>query len=194
MLRTLNTLSTLVTCDLEKMTLEEIAKSYRGSLNPSLLAAAFKKTYRLILDISNRYYGLSSEDIASFSLEKLDSCLQTYEADKAAFTTFFTTHLINKFREETQSLNTHKRKALFYSNSYETMVENGYDIVYDESDQDNLIYSLQGYDLTDKEFQYCDLILKEWTNKEIANVMDVSVMTLSNIRKRLREKLTPLAL
>ena len=127
MITTLEMLSTLIINETLEMTLEEIAVAYREDLNPSLLAAAFAKTYKLIINISNHYYGLTQDDIASFSLEKLDFCLQTYNDDKAAFSTYFSTNLKNKFREETQYLNTQKRKVMFYSESYDMMVENGFD-------------------------------------------------------------------
>jgi RNA polymerase sigma factor (sigma-70 family) len=194
MLRTLNMLSTLIIEDTRDMSLEQIAEAYRESLNPSLLALAFEKTYKLIINISAKYYGLTNEDIASFSLEKLDICLQTYKSGRANFNTYFTTTLMNKFREETEALNTQKRKALFFSDSYEVMVENGFDLVAATCEDDEIMDTLTQYKLTEKELQYCNLILNRWSNSEISKMMGVSIMTLSNMRKKLREKLMPLAL
>lgn len=193
MITTLEMLSTLIINETLEMTLEEIAVAYREDLNPSLLAAAFAKTYKLIINISNHYYGLTQDDIASFSLEKLDFCLQTYNDDKAAFSTYFSTNLKNKFREETQYLNTQKRKVMFYSESYDMMVENGFDLESPVQVRET-IDNLASYGLTEKEMIYCDLILKDFTNIEISKLLGVSVMTLSNMRKKLREKLMPLAL
>jgi len=194
MLRTLNMLSTLIIEDARDMSLEQIAEAYRESLNPSLLALAFEKTYKLIINISAKYYGLTNEDIVSFSLEKLDICLQTYKSGKANFSTYFTTTLMNKFREETEALNTQKRKALFFSDSYEVMVENGFDLVAATCEDDEIMDTLTQYKLTEKELQYCSLILNGWSNSEISKMMGVNVMTLSNMRKKLREKLMSLAL
>jgi len=194
MLRTLNMLSTLIIEDTRDMSLEQIAEAYRESLNPSLLALAFEKTYKLIINISAKYYGLTNEDIVSFSLEKLDICLQTYKSGKANFSTYFTTTLMNKFREETEALNTQKRKALFFSDSYEVMVENGFDLVAATCEDDEIMDTLTQYKLTEKELQYCSLILNGWSNSEISKMMGVNVMTLSNMRKKLREKLMSLAL
>ncbi len=193
MITTLKTLSTLITNETLEMTLEEIAVAYREDLNPSLLAAAFSKTYNLIINISNRYHGLTQDDIASFSLEKLDFCLQTYNGDKAAFSTYFYINLTNKFREETQYLNTQKRKVMFYCQSYDEMVENGFDLESPEQMRDT-IDNLASYGLTERERVYCDLILKDFTNEEISKLLGVSVMTLSNMRKKLRKKLRPLPL
>lgn len=192
--RTLNMLSNIITEDTQDMTLEQIAEVYEESLNPSLLALAFKKTFKLIISVSNNYYGLTEEDIVSFSLEKLDMCLQTYKSSQANFSTYFTTNLMNKFREETQALNTHKRKAMFFSDSYEAMLENGFDLIACTIEEDNFIESLREYNLTTKELQYCELLIDGWTNKDISDKMEVSVMTLSNMRKKLRLKLTPMAL
>lgn len=194
MLKTLNTLSTLIIEETRDMSLEQIAEAYGESLNPSLLALAFEKTFKLIINISAKYYGLTNEDIASFSLEKLDICLQTYKNGQAGFSTYFTATLMNKFREETEALNTQKRKALFYSDSYELMVENGYDLVACTLEEDEIVYSLQEYNLTQREMEYCNLILSDFNNAEISSKLGVSVMTLSNMRKKLREKLMPLAL
>ena len=194
MLKTLNTLSTLIIEETRVMSLEQIAEAYEENLNPSFLALAFEKTYKLIIYVSRNYYGLSDEDIASFSLEKLDDCLLTYKKGQASFSTYFTRTLHNKFREETQALNTQKRKALFFSDSYEVMVENGFDLIAATCEDDEIIDTLTQYKLTEKELQYCDLILSDWSNSEISKMMGVSVMTLSNMRKKLREKLMPLAL
>jgi RNA polymerase sigma factor (sigma-70 family) len=193
MLETLNILSALIINGTMEMTLEEIAGAYGEDLNPSLLAAAFAKTYKLIINVSNHYYGLTQDDIASFSLEKLDFCLQTYDGDRAAFSTYFTTNLMNKFREETQYLSTQKRKVMFYSMSYDVMVENGFDLESPVQGSET-VDDLASYGLTEKEMVYCNLILKDFTNAEISKLLGVSVMTLSNMRKKLREKLVPLAL
>ncbi len=193
MLKTLNTLSPLIIEDNRDMTLEQIAEAYRESLNPSLLALAFEKTFKLIIHVSAKYYGLTNEDIASFALEKLDFSLQTYKMGQANFTTYFTTVLMNKFREETEALNTQKRKAIFFSDSYETMVENGYDLVACTI-EDDIVYSLEEYNLSVRELEYCNLIIADYSNAEISAKLGVSVMTLSNMRKKLREKLMPLAL
>jgi RNA polymerase sigma factor (sigma-70 family) len=191
---TLKLLSTLIIEDTRNMSLEQIAEAYRESLNPSLLALAFEKTYKLIINISAKYYGLTNEDIASFSLEKLDICLQTYKSGQANFSTYFTTTLMNKFREETQALNTHKRKAMFFSDSYEAMLEYGFDLVATTCEDDEIMDTLTQYKLTEKELQYCSLILNGWSNFEISEILEVSIMTLSNMRKKLRQKLSPLAL
>lgn len=194
MLETLKTLSNLIVESDRSKTLEQIALEYQRDLNPSLLATAFEKTYKLTLSISTNYYGLTQDDIASYSLEKLDQCLQTYRKDQASFTTYYTIMIGNKFREETQALTTQKRKAMFYSDSYEVMLENGFDLIGPSEEHLDLIETLRTFDLSSREFEYCKMILEEYSNSEISGILGVSVMTLSNMRKKLRDKLMPLAL
>jgi ATP/maltotriose-dependent transcriptional regulator MalT len=101
---------------------------------------------------------------------------------------------MNKFREETQALNTHKRKAIFYSDSYEGMIENGYDLIAATCEEIGIKDTLISYNLTQRELTYCELIMKNYSNAEISEILEVSIMTLSNMRKKLRQKLSPLAL
>ena len=193
MLKTLNLLSSIITDKTTTMTIEEIAEQYRESLNPSLLAAAFKKTFKLIITISNKYYGLNPDDIASFALEILDKCLQQYNPSRSGFTNYFIINLKFKFREETIALNADKRKSIFYSYSYETMVEDGFDLP-TEMELDDIELLLKNYDLTPREMEYCKLVANDWTNKDIAAKFEVTPMRLSYIRKDLRKKLAPMSL
>ena len=184
---TLEMLSTIIDPkDLER-DLEEIALEYQDTLNPQLLAVTFKRVYKLIFSISSNYLGLTNDDIASYSLFELDKALLTFnELERAKFTTYITTLLKNRFRTETQALNADKRKAIFNSNSYETMVENGFDLV--AEDLEDLSF-LDDLNLNKHLKQYCHLLIRQYTNKEIAKKLGVSVMTLSNWRRVLREKL-----
>lgn len=195
---TLRTLNTLITHEFEGLSLEELAVVYRQKdLNPSVLATAFYKTYNLIITVSQNYYGLTSEDIASFSLETLDKCLQIYTPNKSAFSTFFTTVLKNRFRQETESLSTDKRRIVYFSDSYEAIVEEAGAEVFGQVEEDSekrAIAFLQEMNLDDREFRYCYLLMQGYKNSEIADMLQVSIMTLSNMRKKLRVKLNPQSL
>lgn len=188
---TLKMLSSMVTKSNAEKTLEQLAAEYKEGQNPAILAAAFSKTFKLIIDTSNKFYGLNSEDIASFALERLDFCLTNYEEKGVKFSTYFTAVLKNQFRTETQALNTHKRKVVFYTDSYDEMVENGFDVC-SESKADDcelLYYDLRKQRLTDRELEYCKLIVEGFTNQQAADELKVSIMTLSNMRKILRKKI-----
>jgi DNA-binding CsgD family transcriptional regulator len=104
--------------------------------------------------------------------------------------------LKNKFREETQYLNTHKRKVIFHSSSYEVMVDNGFDLVAcaQEDEITDLVEDLREYGLEDREIEYCFYLLMGESNAEIAKSMGCTIMTLCNMRKKLKKKLGDLAL
>lgn len=195
---TLKTLSTIITEEFQAYNLEQLAEAYTKDLNPSILASAFSKCFDLTNYVAGQYFGLTSEDIASFSLEVLDFCLQNYVPGKCVFTTYYTTILKNRFRQETQSLSTHKRKVAIYSDSLDGLMEEGFDVS-DNTDSyldstDALMENLSSLNLRELERNYCHLVATGYTNKEISKILQVSVMTLSNLRKSLRVKLAPLCL
>ena len=195
---TLKTLSTIITEEFHKNNLEQLADAYKEDLNPSILASAFSKCFDLINHVSASYFGLSTEDIASFSLEVLDFCLQNYVAGRCAFTTYYTTILKNRFRQETQALSTQKRKASIYSDSLDGLMDEGFDVADSDGNfldsKEALMFNLSRLNLRDLERDYCELVALGCTNSEISGILQVSVMTLSNLRKSLRVKLAPLCL
>lgn len=194
---TLKLFNSIKTYELNNLQMEQLSEAYVEGLNPSILATAFSKCYKLIISISKKYYGLTSHDIASFSVEVLDFCLQSYVPGKASFTTYFSKVLSNRFRQETESLSTAKRKVVFHSSSLEAIIEEGFepeDIHTKVSTLDDIIDCLLDFDLNPRELEYCTLLLADYKNSEIAEMLEVSVMTLSNIRKRLRRKMLPLYL
>jgi hypothetical protein len=177
------------------LSMEQLAIEYQKELNPSILAESFVRSFNFILQISSHYYGLTDQDIASHALDRLDYCLQTYQQGNK-FLTYYGTVLKNKFREETQYLNTHKRKVIFHSSSYEVMVDNGFDLIActQEDEIADLVEDLREYGLEDREIQYCLYLLMGESNAEIAKNMGCTIMTLCNMRKRMRIKLGNFAL
>lgn len=188
---TYNLFRKLMTEQSKEMNYEQLSESYKKDKNPIYLATAFCKAYKLVLATAGNYirnYGLTYEDVASYSVEKLDYCLLNYKGThEAKFTTFYVTVIKNKFREETQALSMQKRCSLLYSSSLEELNEQGWD----KSVTDEYRYNdiLEGYELTDKEKQYCKLLMQSYTNTEISNILGVTTMTLCNYRKNLRLKL-----
>jgi RNA polymerase sigma factor (sigma-70 family) len=179
----------------KNLSMEQLALEYQKELNPSILAESFVRNYSFIFQIASGYYGLTEQDIASHALERLDYCLQTYQQGRK-FLTYYGTVLKNKFREETQYLNTHKRKVIFHSSSYEAMVDNGFDLVANAQEDEiaNLVEDLREQGLEDREIQYCFYLLIGESNAEIAKNMGCTIMTLCNMRKRMRIKLGKFAL
>jgi RNA polymerase sigma factor (sigma-70 family) len=179
----------------KNLSMEQLALEYQKELNPSILAESFVRNYSFIFQIASGYCGLTEQDIASHALERLDYCLQTYQQGRK-FLTYYGTVLKNKFREETQYLNTYKRKVIFHSSSYEAMVDNGFDLVANAQEDEiaNLVEDLREQGLEDREIQYCFYLLIGESNAEIAKNMGCTIMTLCNMRKRMRIKLGKFAL
>lgn len=179
----------------KNLSMEQLALEYQKELNPSILAESFVRNYSFIFQIASGYYGLTEQDIASHALERLDFCLQTFKQGNG-FLTYYGTVLKNKFREETQYLNTHKRKVIFHSSSYEVMVDNGFDLVAGAQGNEmaELIEDLREYGLDDREIEYCFYLLIGESNADIAKNMGCTIMTLCNMRKRMRIKLRNFAL
>lgn len=173
----------------KNLSMEQLALEYQKELNPSILAESFVRNYSFIFQIASGYYGLTEQDIASHALERLDYCLQTYQQGRK-FLTYYGTVLKNKFREETQYLNTHKRKVIFHSSSYEVMVDNGFDLVANAQGNEmvELIEDLRERGLEDKEIRYCFYLLMGESNANIAKSMGCTIMTLCNMRKKLKKK------
>ena len=179
----------------KNLSMEQLALEYQKELNPSILAESFVRNYSFIFQIASGYCGLTEQDIASHALERLDYCLQTYQQGRK-FLTYYGTVLKNKFREETQYLNTYKRKVIFHSSSYEVMVDNGFDLVANAQGNEmvELIEDLREWGLEDKEIRYCFYLLMGESNANIAKSMGCTIMTLCNMRKKLKKKLGDLAL
>ena len=189
--KTLEMLKPLITE--ENLTLEysELIKEYKKELNPMYLAAAFEKIYKLAIALSKRYIVVEQDDVVSYTLTTLDFCLQNFEEKyNSKFTTYFSTILLNEFRNLAAAANTQKRKANLFNCSYEQMVEDGFDIAFEHDYQINeLEKKLDNCELNNREKLYCYYLTKDYTNAEISNLMDLSIMTLSNMRKKLRLKL-----
>jgi len=171
----------------ERLTLEEIAIRYKKVENPALLAKAFLNLFGFISEKSKTFSLLAEEDIASISLQKLHESLLLFEAERNfKFITYFGNVLHNEFRTEMQKITTQKRKTIY----------NTTPIMETDSFDDNCLVDsefkevLDNIDLTEMENKYCKLLASNWgSNKDIAKLLGVSVMTLCNMRKRIKEKL-----
>lgn len=171
------------------LSLEQLSSLYRETHYQCIIAEAFEQLKRLIVINSRQYPQFESCDSISYALEKLEMCLLTYVPGSTnKFSTYFSRVYKNKLREESQYLNTHKRKVIYNSTSLNYLIEEGFDVVGDKNINSTNLFLPES--LTDQEKLYCVLLAMDYgTNKEIADYMGVSVMTLCNMRKRLREKL-----
>lgn len=175
--------------EIKGLSLEQLSSLYRQTKYDCIIAEAFEKLKRLIVVNNAQYPQFDSCDSVSYALEKLQMCLLTYVPGSTnKFSTYFSKVYKNKLREEAQYLNTHKRKIIYNSTSLNYLMEEGFDVLGTKDINFNAVFLPST--LTEKEKQYCKLIVLDYgTNKEIAEKMNVSVMTLCNMRKSLRTKL-----
>lgn len=185
MVDTLNMLKPYVKSDLCKLTLVELAYMYQINGNDDILASSYEKLYKLAINISNKYWGLDKDDIESNCLYQLDFCLRTFDSTKSdSFISYFSKCLSNKFRELTEGINCLKRKCILEP------IDNALDI--GVSDVYSVLELLLPNNLTKSELAYCELASQGYDNTYIANYLKVSRMTICNIRKSLKVKLSPL--
>ena len=184
---TLKMLSTIIDPTDVERSLEDASAEYKKTLSPCILASAFNNTFKFIISISTNYQSLSSEDVASLSLQCLDLALLQYDDSLSTkFITYFGGVLKAEFRSEQQRRNTQKRKANYIACSYDQMLEDGFDVSVDAVDctfEDLISIS----EMSDRDRKYCLLYDAGYSNSEIADILNISVRTIFNIRKNLRE-------
>lgn len=185
MYETLKLLQPLINKETNDWTLEYCAYMYQREHASNILALAYSKIYKLATVVKNNYWGLTEEDYASFCLERLDFCLKTYDADaKAKFTTYFCRVYGNKLREETEKLNYKKRKCIL--ESINEVIDMGVE------DTHNLLEMMLPNTLTPREYELCKLESMGYDKAFCAEQLGVSRMTICNMEKSLRVKLSDL--
>lgn len=185
---TTQTMQQFTNAKVKNTSLEELSSMYRQQPMDYIVAEAYLKLTNVIFNVYKKYTHLELCDCVSFALEKLEMCLLTYVPGSSnKFTTYFAQVLRNKLREETQRLNWSKRCVIFNSTSLQYLMEEGFDCT--GGHEVTCPITLPDT-LTKNEATYCKLLAMDYgTNKEIAEVMSVSVMTLCNMRRSLRQKL-----
>ena len=122
--------------------------------------------------------------------------IQDYDYTKnTKFSTLYTKYLTNSLGSQMKSLNYQKRQVHLLSDSYDGMVENGYDIENDFYFSASEIMSILPSDLTQLEKRYCEIVL---TNRvvddtDIAVILNISNVSVSRMKKKLQKKLNFLA-
>lgn len=175
--------------EIRDLSLEQLSSIYRETHYDCVIAEAFEKLKGLIITSNRHYPQIPKDDSISFALEKLSMCLLTYVPGSSnKFSTYFLNVYKNELRREAQHMNTHKRCIVYNSTSLNYLMDEGFDVAGKDFVGANLVYLPST--LTDREKLYCKLIMADYgSNKQIAEKMGVSVMTLCNMRKHLRNKL-----
>ena len=174
---TLDLMKTILIGNYSLKDYKSLSDEYKTNLNPSILAEVFYRNFGQIKNLGEKYYLISEEDLASYSLEILDKCLRNYDSGKAQFITYFTNNLNFKLRADTSLLSTHKRKANYNVEDIDdhiNMVDEVSDLSILDVDMDEILN------------KYCKLIMEGFSNSDISKMLGVSTTTLHNYRKRLR--------
>lgn len=188
--------------------MEEIALNYQDEEDAILLSYVFCKNIGLTYQVTDKYFGLTEDDLSSFALEELHKAMINYRPNGGAkLTTLYSRFLNNRLRTETKALAYDKRKANVLSESLEgemteddkgnkgtTGMEIGY--IEDNFTEVELLMSLVNRDeLTDNEYRYCEIIVKEVKDitqikdSEIASRLNISSAAVHYIKKSLQKKI-----
>lgn len=185
----------------------DIALSYQEQEDAVLLAYVFCKNFGLTVTITQSYFGLTDEDLASFALEELHKAMLNFKSDGGAkLVTLYSKYLKNRLRVETQSLNYDKRKSNNLTESFDGPVdeeENGASsysnsMGYDEGrfNEIELMLSLADkVELTENEYRYCEIIVEEVSDvaqikdSEIASRLNISSAAVHYMKKSLQKKI-----
>ena len=173
--------------NIQNLSLAGLSSLYKKTHKEYIIAEAWHRVTYLLTSLNKKYPHIDTQDKISYALEGLVFCLDNYNENVSAkFITYFSKVYLNKLRHVSQLLNTHKRCVMFHSSSLEFLQSTGMDYLY--TAKDNLL--VLPNTLSHNERKYCYLLAMDYgTNAEIADKMNVSVMALCKMRKRLRVKL-----
>jgi len=179
-----STLKMMVTITTEKelgLSYESMAVEYQRGLNPAILAAAFKNLFNMINNEYNRCSYIDEEDAASFSLEELDYALQSFDSEKASFTTYFFRLLRNRFTQENKKMDTNRRKTIKYAH----YMEDGEDIPTQLETAIELEEFIEST-LTPKQKEYFSYLSQGYNVPEIAKIFKVTVEAIYPLVRKLK--------
>lgn len=172
-----------------KLDENELIREYQEGLYPNILAYFYVNNFGLIYKTSKLYSKLDDEDKASFCLQELDKCLQSYKSDiGVTFATYFVTCYKYRLNNAVTALNSNKRKIIhnciniddLQAISTENCIED-FDIICNE------------YELTIQEKQHCRLRLAGYTLKEISKLLRISSSAVCQRNSKIKKKILNLA-
>ena len=210
---TYNQLAELSTLYRGNGNMNEIAMEYQDTEDAILLSYAHCKNWGLTWLKSEKFFGLTEDDVQSFALEEMHKAMLHFSPTGGAkLQTLYVRFLTNRLRTETQSLNYDKRKS---NSMTESMEEEFNDMSehtasssshmkklklgYEESTfkEIELLMSLaENEELSENEYKYCEIIvsevshLEQVTDSDIAKRLNISSAAVHYIKKSLQKKLT----
>ena len=141
-------------------------------------------------------YGYEFDDLYQELMTELYNCCTGYNGT-GKLSTMFSTYADRRIYALRKMSSHNNRKANFEADSYQMMVESGYDIaLYEVSYSDvEISEMLDRLNLTENEDKFCRLIMSnECENKkEIAQRIGVEAPSISYFRNRVRAKMLEVA-
>lgn len=188
---TLKMLKEIITGEEGKVNEKKLIEEYQKGLYPNILAYFFKSNYGIIINTNNNYPLLTDEDKASFCLQELDKCLQSFNLQQnVKFITYFIKCYKNRLRMESEQLLTQKRKIL---NTYDCIDDLEISNYNEDIDLD-LDSVLNTYNLSNIEKIQCKLLEAGYTVKEIAFKLNVAPITIYKRNEKIKQKISGLSI
>lgn len=166
----------------------EMARIYQETEDPSILASVFVGVYRMLIQESKNYFGLTEHDIASLALEEIHKALTNYKFNsKASVITLIWTYFRRRLYAITNQNNTHKRQANFDTECYEELnvpCDEGYS-------KFELMEFIGSLNLNKSEQKFIEFIFEEpheVKDTEIARAIGITSMGVRYVRNRIQEK------
>ena len=185
MRETLNMMKSIIIGKEKSIPERKLIEEYKDNLSPNILAYFYVCNFGLIYKISNNYPIIADEDKASFCLQEIDKCLQTYDLNSdTKFITYFMKCYKRRLFSEAQMLNHKVRKAnLFCEDINDVNISDNISLITDED------FILNNYDLTSDEIKQCKLLNSGYTIKEIAKILKLAPITIYKRNCRIKEKI-----
>jgi len=164
---------------------KELIEEYKNSLCPNILAYFYVNNFGIIYKTSNLYPKLDDEDKASFCLQELDKCLQTFNTElNVKFITYFIQYFRRRLYAEQSLIECNCRKIMLDYDTLDDTVNNYY---YDE--HFTIDEFAKTYKLTKEEKLYCELYNKGYSTKDISNLVKKSIQLIYKKRKNIMKKI-----
>lgn len=176
---------------------EELVKQYQLTNGERYFNQIVYNMDKLVRKLANQeVWGMDFDDIYSELLLELHNAIMNYNGE-GKLTTVFTTYATRRIFKLRQDSGRDKRKGNFLSESLDMKRESGFDLDGDFHSIDDLelMESLEGMDLTERELELCKIVIGEkhrLKKSDIAKQLGVSNTAINYFLGNLRKKLVVL--
>lgn len=189
----------LMNCPVERgISLDECVMYYQDTEDPRYLMHVFLKYFPFTVTVADKYFGLTEDDKASYAVEELSRAMIHFEPDQGTkIQTLYAKFLSNRYRYETQQLNTQKRKANSEANSSQydeevfPVILTRTDKAYRDIEFEQSLKKCES--LTENEKRYCNIVMNEpegISDSDIARDLGVTPAAVYYIKQSLQKKLS----